>query len=69
MAQSSMAVWTDLADVLEEVGEGAGNDATVAVALSPSSDGKGLATACLAIGKHSAIIASQYTAQIHTQWK
>ena len=53
----------DLADAFIQVGKGAGNNATITVALCTSCNGKGLPTARLAIGKYGAIIAIQYTAQ------
>lgn len=61
----------DLAEAFIQVGQGAGNNASISVTLSPSCDGKGLPTARLAIGKYGAIIASQYTAktQTHTHSK
>lgn len=52
--------------MLEQVGKGARNNATITVPLRPSGDGEGLPTACLAIGKYGPIIASQYTAQTNT---
>lgn len=57
----------DLAEAFEQVGKGAGNNATISVPLGPSSDGKCLPTARLAIGKYGPIIACQYTVQVHTQ--
>ncbi len=63
--KNKLTLRADLAEAFEQVGKGAWNNAAITVALGPSCDGKGLPTACLAIGKYGAIIASQYTA--HTQ--
>lgn len=61
-----MCCCADLVEAFIQVGQGAGNDASVTVTLSPSCDGKGLPTARLAIGKNGTIKASQYTAR-HTR--
>lgn len=51
--------------MFEQVGKGAGNNATITVPLCAAGDGEGLTTACLAIGKYGPIIARQYTVQKH----
>ncbi len=63
---NKLTLCADLTEVFKQIGEGARDNATITVALSTSCDGKGLPTACLAIGKYGAIIASQHTVQTHT---
>lgn len=64
--KTGKSCFADLAEAFIQVGKGAGNNASITVMLSASCDGKGLPTACLAIGKYGAIIASQNTAHTET---